>query len=94
MTYWDDTMVDDPAHVTDWTISGLAVLVAIVAVWIFWNLAAPGHPDTAFLLDSAIAPNRHCSPNGLSSPPALGPFLFHDRSPSCHGQGWIRNKAA
>ena len=34
MTHRDDTMVDDPAHVTDWTISGLAVLVAIVAVWI------------------------------------------------------------
>ena len=34
MTHWDDTMADDPAHVTDWTISGLAVLVAIVAVWI------------------------------------------------------------
>jgi hypothetical protein len=34
MTHWDDTMVDDPAHVSGWTISGLAVLVAIVTVWI------------------------------------------------------------
>ena len=34
MTRWDDTMVDDPAQSTGWTISGLAVLVAIVTVWI------------------------------------------------------------
>jgi hypothetical protein len=34
MRHSDDMMVDDPACVTGWTISGLAVLVAIVAVWI------------------------------------------------------------
>jgi hypothetical protein len=39
MTHWHDTMVDrpetnGPAYVTDWTISGLAVLGAIVAVWV------------------------------------------------------------
>jgi len=30
----DDPMIDDPGDATGWTISGLAVLVAIVAVWI------------------------------------------------------------
>jgi len=34
MTHCDDTMVDDRAYVGGWTISGLAVLVAIVTVWI------------------------------------------------------------
>ena len=39
MTHWHDTMVDTPesdgsAYVTGWTISGLAVLGTIVAVWI------------------------------------------------------------
>jgi hypothetical protein len=39
MTHWHDTMVDNPesdgpAYVTGWTISGLAVLGTIVAVWI------------------------------------------------------------
>jgi hypothetical protein len=34
MAHWDDTMVDDPVWVSGWTISGLAVLVAIVTVWI------------------------------------------------------------
>jgi hypothetical protein len=39
MTYWRDTMVDQPksdsaAYVTGWTISGLAVLGTIVAVWV------------------------------------------------------------
>jgi hypothetical protein len=39
MTHWHDTMVDRPetdgaVYVTGWTISGLAVLGAIVAVWI------------------------------------------------------------
>ena len=39
MTHWHDTMVDRPesdgaAYVTGWTISGLAVLGTIVAVWI------------------------------------------------------------
>ena len=39
MSHWHDTMVDRPetdgaVYVTGWTISGLAVLGAIVAVWI------------------------------------------------------------
>ena len=39
MTHWHDTMVDTPendgaTYVTGWTISGLAVLGTIVAVWI------------------------------------------------------------
>jgi hypothetical protein len=39
MTHWHDTMVDQPetdgaVYVTGWTISGLAVLGAIVAVWL------------------------------------------------------------
>jgi hypothetical protein len=40
MSDWHDTMVDRPetdgaVYVTGWTISGLAVLSAIVAVWVF-----------------------------------------------------------
>jgi hypothetical protein len=40
MTHWHDTMVDRPetdgaVYVTGWTISGLAVLAAVVAVWVF-----------------------------------------------------------
>jgi hypothetical protein len=40
MTHWHDTMVDQPetdgaVYVTGWTISGLAVLGAIVAIWVF-----------------------------------------------------------
>jgi hypothetical protein len=39
MAHWHDTMVDRPetdgaVYVTGWTISGLAVLGAIVAVWL------------------------------------------------------------
>ena len=39
MADWHDTMVDRPekdgaVYVTGWTVSGLAVLVAIVAVWL------------------------------------------------------------
>jgi hypothetical protein len=39
MTHWHDSMVDRPetdsaVYVTGWTISGLAVLGTIVAVWI------------------------------------------------------------
>ena len=39
MTPWHDTMVDrpesdGPAYVTGWTVSGLVVLGAIVAVWL------------------------------------------------------------
>jgi hypothetical protein len=39
MADWHDTMVDMPetdgaVYVTGWTVSGLAVLVAIVAVWL------------------------------------------------------------
>ena len=39
MTHWQDTMVDNPesdgaAYVTGWTISGIAGLGTIVAVWI------------------------------------------------------------
>ncbi len=39
MTNWHDTMVDRPetdeaAYLTGWTISGLAVLGTIVAVWL------------------------------------------------------------
>jgi len=34
MTHRDDTMVDDSVYVSGWTISGLAVLLAIVTVWI------------------------------------------------------------
>jgi hypothetical protein len=39
MTDWHDTMVDRPetdgtVYVTGWTISGLAVLGTIVAVWV------------------------------------------------------------
>ena len=40
MTYWHDTMVEQPdtdatVYATGWTISGLAVLAAIVAIWVF-----------------------------------------------------------
>ena len=40
MAHWQDTMVDRPEtdgaiYLTGWTISGLAVLAAIVAVWLF-----------------------------------------------------------
>jgi hypothetical protein len=41
MSQWHDNMVDQPnddddtAYMTGWTISGLAVLGAIVAVWVF-----------------------------------------------------------
>ena len=40
MTHWHDTMVDRPeadgaVYVAGWTISGLAVLVTIIAVWAF-----------------------------------------------------------
>jgi hypothetical protein len=39
MTHWHDTMVERPAtddgvYATGWTISGLAVLGAIVAIWL------------------------------------------------------------
>jgi hypothetical protein len=39
MLHWHDTMVDTPetdgaVYVTGWTISGLAILGAILAVWI------------------------------------------------------------
>jgi hypothetical protein len=39
MTHWHDTMVDRPqadgaSYATGWTISGLAVLGTIVAVWV------------------------------------------------------------
>jgi hypothetical protein len=39
MTHWHDTMVETPetdgtVYVTGWTISGLAVLGTIVAVWV------------------------------------------------------------
>jgi hypothetical protein len=40
MAQWQDTMVDrpdenDPHYMTGWTISGLATLATIVAVWVF-----------------------------------------------------------
>ena len=40
MTHWQDTMVDQPeadgaAYAVGWTISGLAVLGTIIAVWAF-----------------------------------------------------------
>jgi hypothetical protein len=40
MSHWHDTMVDRPGtdsaiYATGWTISGLAVLGAILAVWMF-----------------------------------------------------------
>jgi hypothetical protein len=40
MTHWHDKMVEQPetdgaVYVTGWTISGLAVLGAILAVWVF-----------------------------------------------------------
>jgi len=40
MTHWHDSMVDRPepdyaAYVTGWTISGLAILGTILAVWVF-----------------------------------------------------------
>jgi hypothetical protein len=39
MRHWHDTMVDRPepdgtAYVTGWTVSGVVVLSAIVAVWL------------------------------------------------------------
>ncbi len=39
VNHWHDTMVDrpepnGPAYLTGWTISGLAVIATIVAVWI------------------------------------------------------------
>ncbi len=41
MPHWRDSMVDRPetdgaVYVMGWTISGLAVLGAIVVVWILW----------------------------------------------------------
>ena len=40
MTHWRNTMVNRPetdgaVYVRGWTISGLAVLAAVVAVWVF-----------------------------------------------------------
>jgi hypothetical protein len=40
MSHWHDIMMDGPhtggaVYVTGWTISGLAVLGTIVAVWVF-----------------------------------------------------------
>ena len=40
MTHWRNTMVDRPetdaaVYVMGWTISGLAVLGAVVTVWVF-----------------------------------------------------------
>ena len=40
MSQWHDTMVDRPeadgaAYMTGWTISGLSVLAAILAAWVF-----------------------------------------------------------
>jgi hypothetical protein len=40
MPHWRNTMVDRPetdaaVYVAGWTISGLAVLAAVVAVWVF-----------------------------------------------------------
>jgi hypothetical protein len=40
MTHWRNTMVDRPetdgaVYVTGWTISGLVMLAAVVAVWVF-----------------------------------------------------------
>jgi hypothetical protein len=40
MSHWHDTMVDRPEtdeaiYVTGWTISGLATLAVILAVWVF-----------------------------------------------------------
>jgi hypothetical protein len=40
MTHWQDPMVDRPetdgaVYATGWTVSGLVVLGAIVAVWVF-----------------------------------------------------------
>ena len=39
MTHWHDTMAepstDGAVYVTGWTISGLAVLGAILGVWVF-----------------------------------------------------------
>jgi len=40
MSHWHDTMVDRPeadgaVYATGWTISGLAVLSVILAVWVF-----------------------------------------------------------
>ena len=40
MSQWHDSMVDRPetdgaAYLTGWTVSGVAVLAAIVAVWAF-----------------------------------------------------------
>jgi hypothetical protein len=40
MTPWHDTMVDRPetdgaVYLTGWTVSGVVVLLAIVAVWFF-----------------------------------------------------------
>jgi hypothetical protein len=39
MTHWQDRMVDRPepdyeTYATGWTISGLAILATVVAVWI------------------------------------------------------------
>jgi hypothetical protein len=39
MTHWHDSMVDQPetsgpAYAVGWTISGLAVLVAILGIWV------------------------------------------------------------
>ena len=45
MTHWRDTMVDRPetdgaVYVTGWIISDLAVLGAVVAIWVFENRPA------------------------------------------------------
>lgn len=39
MTHWHDTMVERPdtdgaVYATGWTISGLAVLAAVIAIWL------------------------------------------------------------
>jgi hypothetical protein len=39
VTHWHDTLMepgaDGEVYATDWTISGLATLVTILAVWVF-----------------------------------------------------------
>ena len=64
MAHWHDTMVDQPktdgaVYVTGWTVSGLAVLGTIVAVWIFWNLGR------RFFRWIANGPHGFCAPPGV-----------------------------
>jgi hypothetical protein len=67
MTDWHDTMVDRPEtdgalYVTGWTISGLAVLGAILMVWVLGNLAQEPFVLLSFMVPCRPALKRRRAP--------------------------------